>query len=180
MARGHNIVNPDSISAIGGIVICVRPLPASNRPAAVLGHICYETNKVINPSPNLGENLIAEQRYANRMLYAIRKSSLAFSLMPDNIKHYTIMNILVLLLQVLGRARRGGTAVTCYLADAAFLSAGTSWASLLTDALAKLDIEGHLEKFTLHHAALIDAIKRYIAENPEVRHEKPPSTDNPI
>lgn len=174
MARGHNIVNPDSVSAIGGIVICVRPLPSSNRPAAVLGHICYETNNVIAPSPSIGENLLAEQRYANRMLYAIRKSSLAFSLLPSNIRHYTIMNILVLLLQLLGRARRGGTAVTCYLADAAFVSAGTSWSSLLSDALAKLKQEGHLEKFTLHHAALVDAIQRYIADNPEVRHEKPP------
>jgi hypothetical protein len=180
MARGHNIVNPDSISAIGGIVICVRPLPSSNRPTAVLGHICYETNNVITPSPDLGENLLAEQRYANRMLYAIRKSSLAFSLLPSNIKHYTIMNILVLLLQLLGRARRGGTAVTCYLADAAFVSAGTSWSSLLADALSKLDQEGHLEKFTLHHAALVDAIKRYIADNPEVRNAKPSTTHESV
>lgn len=162
MARGHNIVNDNSESALGGIVVCVRPLPSSDRPGNNLAHICYETGNSIVPSESPGERLIQERKHANGMLYAIRNSSPAFSQQPANVRHYTVMNILVTLTQLMGRARRGGTPVTCYLADAAFFDGRTKWASLLAETIRRLEDAGDWPQFARHHAALATALKLYI------------------
>lgn len=162
MARGHNIVNDNSESAIGAIVVCVRPLPSSDRPGNNLAHICYETGNQIAPSASPGEGLIQERKHANAILYAIRNSSPAFSQQPANVRHYTVMNILVTLTQLMGRARRGGTPVTCYLADAAFFDSRTSWAGLLKDTVERLRIAGDWPQFARHHAALATALTHYI------------------
>lgn len=171
MSRGHNIVNADSTSALGGIVLCVRPMPSSDKPAANLAHICYETSCTVTASASPGEGLMAERKLANSILYAIRNSGLAFSFQPDNVKHYTVMNILVLLTQLLGRARRGGTAVTCYLADAAFFDGTTTWAHLLNSTLTRLEQDGHLRQFATHHAALYQAIVQYLSGSEKGCHE---------
>ena len=169
MSRGHNIVNANGESAIGGIVVCVRPLPSSDRPGNNLAHICYETGNTVLPSPAPGEGLIAERKMANAILYMIRNSSPAFSQQPANIRHYTIMNILVALTQLLGRARRGGTTVTCYLADAAFFDGKTTWANLLDETVSHLKSRGEWKQFARHHAALANALINYISTcKPEV------------
>ncbi|MGL6353970.1 hypothetical protein ACSZMT_09135 [Aeromonas veronii] len=162
MARGHNIVNSNSESAIGGIVVCVRPLPSSDRPGNNLAHICYETGNTISASFKPGEGVIAERRLANGILFSIRSSSPAFSQQPSNIRHYTVMNILVTLTQLMGRARRGGTEVTCYFADAAFFDGKTTWAKLLNESVKRLKDSGEWTQFSRHHAALATAIKKYI------------------
>ena len=162
MARGHNIVNANSESALGGIVVCVRPLPSSDRPGNNLAHICYETGNVIPASSEPGEGFLAERRLANGILFSIRSSSPAFSQQPPNIRHYTVMNILVTLTQLMGRARRGGTEVTCYFADAAFFDSKTTWASLLDASVKRLRENGEWLPFARHHAALATAILEYI------------------
>lgn len=162
MARGHNIVNANSESALGGIVVCVRPLPSSDRPGNNLAHICYETGNSIRASCSPGEGLTAERRLANGMLFSIRNSSPAFGQQPANIRHYTVMNILVTLTQLMGRARRGGTPVTCHFADAAFFDNKTTWASLLEATVAQLMKNGEWPQFERHHAALAAAITNYI------------------
>lgn len=162
MARGHNIVNTNSESALGGIVVCVRPLPSSDRPGNNLAHICYETGKSISASFSPGDGVIAERRLANNILFNIRNSSPAFSLQPSNIRHYTVMNILVTLTQLMGRARRGGTEVTCYLADAAFFDGKTTWANLLEETVKRLKENGDWIQFAHHHAALSAAITKYL------------------
>ena len=48
MARGHNIVNADGLSAIGAVVICVRPLPSSDSPNTVsYTHLTLPTNREV-------------------------------------------------------------------------------------------------------------------------------------
>ncbi|QJE01512.1 hypothetical protein HH212_16990 [Massilia forsythiae] len=163
MARGHNIVNTNGESAIGGIVVCVRPLPSSDRPGNNLAHVCYETGNTVLPSEAPGEAMLEERKRANALLYTIRNSSPAFSQQPANIRHYTVMNILVTLTQLLGRARRGGTAVTCYLADAAFYDSKTTWADLLDETVRILRTSGKWPQFARHHAALATALVNYIA-----------------
>lgn len=107
MARGHNIVNADGLSAIGGVVICVRPLPASDSPNNNLAHICYETGNTVLPRSSPGEVMTQERKLSNALLQTIRTARPAFSQQPANIRHYTIMNILVSLTQLIGRGRRG-------------------------------------------------------------------------
>jgi hypothetical protein len=162
MARGHNIVNADGLSAIGGVVICVRPLPSSDSPNNNLAHICYETGNTVLPHFSPGEVMMQERSLSNDLLQRIRTSPPAFTQQPHNIRHYTIMNILVSLTQLIGRGRRGGTPVTCYFADAAFLAGRTTWPQMLADSVARLRRDGDWEQFELHHAGIATAVQHYI------------------
>lgn len=162
MARGHNIVNKDGLSAIGGVVICVRPLPASDSPENNLAHISYETWNRMRPEPSLQLVLHKERAIANSILNEIRTAPPAFGQQPANIRHYTVMNILVTLTQLIGRGRRGGTPVTCYFADAAFTNGRTPWAKLLSESVQRLKNEGSWSQFFLHHNGIASAITHYI------------------
>ncbi|NQD76852.1 hypothetical protein LOY42_13720 [Pseudomonas sp. B21-023] len=165
MARGHNIVNKDGLSAIGGVVLCVRPLPASDSPENNLAHISYETWNRMQPQPSLRHILHTERVISNKLLDSIRGAPPAFSQQPPNIRHYTVMNILVTLTQLIGRGRRGGTPVTCFFADAAFTRGRTPWAKLLSDSVKWLKEEGNWNQFSLHHNGIATAITKYIDQS---------------
>lgn len=165
MARGHNIVNSDGLSAIGAVVICVRPLPSSDSPNNNLAHICYETGKAVASSNSLGVLMMQERKHSNALLQKIRTARPAFSQQPDNIRHYTIMNILVSLTQLIGRGRRGGTPVTCYFADAAFLEGLKPWPKMLNESVRQLKADGDWDQFERHHAGVASALLRYINES---------------
>ncbi|NHN68236.1 hypothetical protein SAMN03159376_01845 [Pseudomonas sp. NFACC09-4] len=167
IARGHNIVNSDGLSAIGGVVVCVRPLPSSDSPENNLAHICYETGNRVLAQQSPGEAMIHERRMSNGLLHRIRTSHPAFSQQPPNIRHYTVMNILVSLTQLVGRGRRGGTPITCYFADAAFLLGKSTWAKLLADSVITLKRDGDWDQFQRHHAGIASAVLNYISQSGE-------------
>ncbi|TRN88976.1 hypothetical protein DT385_03530 [Pseudomonas syringae] len=162
MARGHNIVTSKGISALGGVVVCVRPLPSSDQPANNLGHLCYRVGESVKASPTPGLALLEERAMANRILNGIRLAPPYFYSQPRDIRFFTIMNVLVTLTQLVGRARRGGTPVTCYLADAAFFDSRYTWAMLLDRTIEKLKQDGHWGEFSTHHAGLVEAMTLYI------------------
>lgn len=162
MARGHNIVTSDGMSALGGVVVCVRPLPSSDQTGNNLAHLCYSVGESIEPSATPGLALLKERAMANRILNGIRLAPPYFYSQPKAIRFYTIMNVLVTLTQLVGRARRGGTPVTCYLADAAFFDSRYTWAMLLDRTIQKLKLDGHWREFSTHHAGLVEAMTLYI------------------
>ncbi|MFG0861564.1 hypothetical protein, partial [Pseudomonas sp. CJQ_13] len=138
IARGHNIVTPSGKSALGGVVVCVRPMPSSDQADKNLGHVCYTAGRDVLPNDHPGLALIEERILSNRTLNGIRVAPPYFSRQPPEVRFFTLMNILVVLTQLVGRARRGGTPVTCYLADAAFVDNAHSWADLLKATVRKL------------------------------------------
>lgn len=75
------------------------------------------------------------------------------------------MNILVVLTQLVGRGRRGGTPVTCYFADAAFVTGRMTWAKLLAESVQWLKDDGEWQQFLLHHNGIATAIERYIIQS---------------
>ncbi|RON51843.1 DEAD/DEAH box helicase [Pseudomonas frederiksbergensis] len=166
IARGHNIVDLKGVSALGGVVVCVRPMPMSDNPHNNLAHICYETLTTVKMSERPGKIMQEERRLANKILYSIRNAYPTFSQQPPNIRHYTIMNMLVNLTQLVGRGRRGGTPVKCYLADAAFVNGATPWATLLSTTISHMVSEGHWQPFARHHAGLAHAMQNYIERYP--------------
>jgi hypothetical protein len=140
----------------------VRPLPASDSPENNLAHISYETWNRMRPEPSLQHVLHKERAIANSILNDIRTAPPAFGQQPANIRHYTVMNILVTLTQLIGRGRRGGTPVTCYFADAAFTNGRTPWEKLLSESVQRLKNEGSWNQFFLHHNGIASAITHYI------------------
>lgn len=181
MARGHNIVTPDGKSALGGVVVCVRPMPSSDQPGNNLAHLCYIVGDRVLPNALPGLALLEERAMANRTLNDIRTSPPYFSRQPKAIRHFTIMNVLVTLTQLVGRARRGGTPVTCYLADAAFFDSRTTWAQLLQSTIGTLEEAGQWGEFSRHHAGLVEAMNLYIEQSqPDLTqryHDDPPTAD---
>lgn len=179
IARGHNIVNDDGLSALGAVVVCVRPMPSSDQPANNLAHVCYTIGQRVIPGERPGLVLIQERGLSNRVLNDIRTSPPTFSRQPEEIRHFTIMNVLVTLTQFVGRARRGGTKVTCYLADAAFFDNSRTWADLLEETILKLKTDGHWHAFSRHHAGLVEAMILYI-EHARKTNDEQPASDEPF
>ncbi|RJX74916.1 hypothetical protein [Pseudomonas sp. LS-2] len=181
MARGHNLVTRKGISALGGVIVCVRPMPSSDQPGNNLAHLCYIVGDQVLPNASPGLALVEERLLANRTLNGIRTSPPYFSRQPKAIRHFTMMNVLVTLTQLVGRARRGGTPVTCYLADAAFYDGHTTWSQLLSATITTLNEAGHWDEFSRHHAGLVDAMNQYIDEStPDLSpryHDDPPTED---
>ncbi len=179
MARGHNIVNNDGKSAFGAVAVCVRPMPSSDQPANNLAHIGYTIGQRIIPGDRPGVILIQERTLSNRVLNEIRLSRPTFSQQPEEIRYFTVMNVLVMLTQFVGRARRGGTNVTCYLADAAFFDNSRTWADLLQETIRKLKHDGKWEAFSRHHAGLVEAMNLYIAQ-PRHRRDEHEASDESV
>jgi len=171
MSRGYNIVNRNGLSALGGVVVCVRPMPSSDQPANNLAHVCYTVGRQIETSDTPGVKFFEERALSNFTLNEIRTSPPSFSRQPEEIRHFTIMNVLVTVTQLVGRARRGGTPVICYLADAAFFDNTKTWAQLLEATIVKLKNEGQWEAFSRHHAGLVDAMIMYIQDARRKPHE---------
>ncbi|MDP9555095.1 UNVERIFIED_ORG: hypothetical protein J2W65_000694 [Pseudomonas parafulva] len=162
IARGHNIVHPNGRSAIGAIIVCVRPLPPSDNSADTLGHVTYDNSKSLGFYRTPGEAMVASRSLAYRNLNAIRFALPNFSSQPENIRHFTIMNILVDLAQLAGRGRRGETPITCYFGDAAFVDGKTSWADLLRASIQHMKKNGEWDDFCQEHAGMAGAMQQYI------------------
>ena len=109
--------------------------------------------------------MMQERKHSNALLQKIRTARPAFSQQPANIRHYTIMNILVSLTQLIGRGRRGGTPVTCYFADAAFLEGLKPWPQMLNESVQQLKKDGDWDQFERHHAGVASALLKYINES---------------
>ena len=106
--------------------------------------------------------MVASRSLAYRNLNAIRYALPNFSSQPENIRHFTIMNILVDLAQLAGRGRRGETPITCYFGDAAFVDGKTSWADLLRASIQHMKKDGEWDDFCREHAGMAGAMEQYI------------------
>lgn len=159
IARGHNIVVPGSNgkSAIASIFVLVRPVPPDNA-ARLLAHLSYETNRR-GPFPGtVAEAIEAEQRYAERCLYEIRKGTGPFGAMPSDLRHAVLCDVLVDLAQLAGRCRRGGTNVSVYLVDGAFHDAHVGWYRLVREAFNRWASNGDLNQMRRVHRAFLKGL----------------------
>ncbi|MFI5960451.1 hypothetical protein [Cryptosporangium sp. NPDC051539] len=134
VARGLNILVPGSQrSALASIWVCVRPVLQLNAPAEILASVNAHALAVGEPGADPVGVLAQQRRAAFRRLYTLLGSAPRFSRLPRYLKSEAIAGMLVDLIQLAGRARRGGTPVKLYLVDNAFHdpSLGSDLPSLL-------------------------------------------------
>ncbi len=134
VARGLNILVPDTQrSALASIWVCVRPVLQLNAPAEILASVNATARAVGAPGTDPATVLAAQRRAAFSRLYTLLSSDPRFSRLPRYLKAEAIAGMLVDLIQLAGRARRGGTPVRLYLVDNAFHDAtlGSDLPSLL-------------------------------------------------
>jgi len=134
VARGLNILVPGTQrSALASIWVCVRPVMQLNAPAEILASVNATALAVGEPGQDPAVVLAAQRRAAFGRLFTLLSSDPRFSRLPRYLKAEAIAGMLVDLIQLAGRARRGGTPVRLYLVDNAFHDAtlGSDLPSLL-------------------------------------------------
>lgn len=121
VARGLNILVPDDQrSALGSIWVCVRPPTQLTDSAEMFASVNSYALDTGVPGPDPAAVLEDQRRAAFSRLHHILGSDPRFSRLSRVLKAEAVAGILVDLIQLAGRARRGDTSVELYLVDGAF------------------------------------------------------------
>lgn len=138
VSRGLNILIPGTTrSALSSIWVCVRPVLQLNAPAEILASM--NAYALTTGSERTGADpahvLSSQRRAARRRLHALLAADPRFTRLPRELKAEAIAGMIVKLIQLGGRARRGGTEMAMFLVDNAFLNStmGSDLRSLLRD-----------------------------------------------
>ncbi|WP_066946624.1 hypothetical protein [Microtetraspora fusca] len=121
IARGLNIV-VGIRSAVRSVYLCVRPLALLNEPAEMYGSInaaglrALPTGGSADPSQALAE---ARDAAWERLALLLRTAP-QFTAMHKSLQEEVVAGMIVDLIQLAGRARRGGTEAVLHMVDYAF------------------------------------------------------------
>lgn len=137
IARGLNIV-VETRSAVQSIYLCVRPVLSIDEPAWMYGSVNAAGISALptSGSPNPVEALKAAGDEAWQQLSLILRSATQFSAMMPALQEEVIAGMLVNLIQLAGRARRGGTDMNLHLVDYAFQD--ETWSSDLVTIIKRI------------------------------------------
>ncbi|WP_055557105.1 hypothetical protein [Streptomyces sp. NBRC 110028] len=144
VSRGLNILIPHTDrSALASVWVGVRPLTHLHEPAVMYASInaCGIAAGTLSADP---AGILASQRTAAiRHRELLLRTDPRFSRMPKFLKTEVLAGILVELIQLAGRARRGGTPVELYLVDHAFFNQqlGCDFPRLLRSYYSQLDTD---------------------------------------
>ncbi|MFB6397860.1 hypothetical protein [Polymorphospora lycopeni] len=125
VARGLNIV-VGRRSALDSIWVCVRPIKLIDEPAALVAHSGAHARRNRHPAADPRRELDARHDLAGKHLEKINRSNPAFGRLPADVRTAIFADVLADLIQLAGRARRGGTDTTLYLVDNAFHRGGAA------------------------------------------------------
>lgn len=121
VARGLNILVPDAQrSALASVWVCVRPPTALTEPAEMFASVNAYALDVGEPGPDPAALWAEQSQAAFRRMYHILGSDPRFSRLSRVLKAEAVAGMLIDLIQLGGRARRGGTPVDLFLVDGAF------------------------------------------------------------
>ncbi|GII89730.1 hypothetical protein Ssi03_77200 [Sphaerisporangium siamense] len=137
IARGLNIVVATR-SAVQSIYLCTRPPLTIDEPAWMYGSVNAAGMSVLpdGGSGDPAEVLRAAGEQAWQQLGLILRSPTQFSAMTPTLQEQVIAGMLVNLIQLAGRARRGGTDMNLHLVDYAFQD--ETWSSDLVTIIKRI------------------------------------------
>ncbi|WP_406139514.1 hypothetical protein OH828_20660 [Streptomyces anulatus] len=121
IARGLNIVK-GTRSAVRSVYLCVRPLALLNDPAEMYGSINAAGLRALPTGGGpLPSQALAEARDAawDRLALLLRTAP-QFTAMHKSLQEEIVAGMIVDLIQLAGRARRGGTEAVLHMVDYAF------------------------------------------------------------
>lgn len=176
--RGLNIIGSDNKSALGSIWLLVRPMPVVDEPTELIAHVnayplaADPNDQLLAASrPRRPADILDERvQLAGRHVEDIVSSLPYFRGMPATVQLSIAAATMNGLIQLVGRARRGGTPARIHLADAAMLDSngGPTFASLVSWLRQHWESTGQLP---LMHE-LYDAFFRY-ADGEAAMHAQP-------
>ena len=144
--RGLNIVDAQGRSLIGSVWLVVRPLPLVDEPTEILAHVHARAHAAVRPSDDPAAVLNIVRQVAGRHF-------------DETVHHPALLRDLARrdaagdrrrdlngLIQLAGRARRGGAIGEIHLVDYAFLDsrAGSDLPSLIGRLRQQWERDGHL------------------------------------
>ncbi|MFF9580759.1 hypothetical protein [Streptomyces achromogenes] len=166
--RGVNIIGEGDKSALGSVWLIVRPIPLIDEPAELVAHIQARA-LTEHPGPSSDpQALLAERRkVAGQYLDEIIRRPPYFQAQPLDVKIGVVAEIINGAVQLIGRARRGGTDATLRLVDGALLDSesGTDLATLILKLRDKWQQQGVLPAMQRYYGTTLEAFLNY-AERP--------------
>lgn len=166
--RGVNIIGEGDKSALGSVWLIIRPIPLIDEPAELVAHIQARALTEHRGPSGDPQALLAERRkVAGQYLDEIIRCPPYFQAQPTDVKLGVVAEIINGAVQLIGRARRGGTDATLHLVDGALLdsSRGTDLATLILKLRDKWHREGVLPDMRRYYGTTLDAFLTY-AEQP--------------
>ncbi|WP_228542614.1 hypothetical protein [Nocardia sp. XZ_19_369] len=145
--RGLNIVDSQGRSLLGSVWLVVRPIPLIDEPTEILAHVHSRAKASERATAEPAAVLDLLRRVAGRSFDEMFDSLPYFRTMPAEVKLGIVAETLNGLIQLAGRARRGGAVGEIHLVDYAFLdSSGRSdMPRLITKLRQEWQREGHLD-----------------------------------
>ncbi len=162
--RGVNIIGEGNRSALGSVWLIIRPIPLIDEPAELVAHIQARALAEHRGPSSDPQALLAERRsLAGWYLDEIIRHPPYFQAQPLDVKLGVVAEIVNGAVQLIGRARRGGTAAALHLVDGALLDSegGTDLATLLLALRDKWRNEGVLPAMQRYYGTTLDAFLTY-------------------
>jgi len=121
IARGLNIVK-GTRSAVRSVYLCVRPLALLSDPAEMYGSINAAGLRALpaGGAPDPSQALAVAREAAWDRLSLLLRTAPQFTAMHKSLQEEVIAGVIVDLIQLAGRARRGGTEAVLHMVDYAF------------------------------------------------------------
>ncbi|WP_431898003.1 hypothetical protein [Nonomuraea sp. bgisy101] len=116
ITRGLNIV-VGIRSALSAIFLCVRPLALMSDPAEMFASVNAAGHTGVEPSGRPADMLAAARRRSRERLYQVLRAAPHFRNQDDELQEEVVAGVIVDLIQLAGRARRGGTDMRLFLVD---------------------------------------------------------------
>jgi hypothetical protein len=168
--RGLNIADAQGRSLIGSVWLVVRPLPLVDEPAEILAHVHARAHAAVRPSDDPAAVLDIMRQVAGRHFDELFTALPYFRTLPGETQLAIAAEILNGLIQLAGRARRGGAIGEIHLVDYAFIDsrAGSDLPSLVGRLRRQWARDGHLGLIERLYGQTIQEIFRF-ADSREAR-----------
>jgi hypothetical protein len=166
--RGVNIIGEGDRSALGSVWLIVRPIPVIDEPSELVAHIqarALAENR--GPAADPLAVLRGRRDTAGRYFEDIVRRPPYFQSQPREVKLSVTAEIINDAIQLIGRARRGGTPAVLHLVDGAFLDpqGGTDFATLIAQLRDAWASAGVLDSMRYLYGTTLEAFFSYADQN---------------
>lgn len=158
--RGLNIVDDDGRPLIGSVWLVVRPIPILDEPPELLAHVHGRAHAEATPTEDPAGVLDLMRITAAKHFDELFSSLPYFRSLPDETQLAIARETLNGLIQLAGRARRGGAVGEIHLVDYAFhdTTGKSDLPSLISRIRAEWERDGHLDLMRSLYGQTLEAI----------------------
>jgi hypothetical protein len=145
--RGLNMVDQAGRSLVGQVVLAVRPIPLMDEPAQLLALISSQAYSASARTDDPASMLKSLARTSTGVYEELFRTHHYFQALPSRVRLSIVAEMLIGIIQLGGRVRRGGDQGVLYLADYAFhdSATGSDLPRLIRDLREQWDSNGQLD-----------------------------------